>query len=123
MNDIFSQNLYGSSEDEINVNEANKLPTLHKEHAEVNFQLNRKTASEQILPSAFNSRKNGLLSNSTNSVNKNEIYNKVLNNIKKVYNIQKQVLYATELEKEKLVEDSKKKVIPVNEMLKGSLYS
>lgn len=123
MNDIFSQNLYGTGEDQINVNEADKLPTLHKELAEVNFQLNQKTASEQILPSTFNSKKNALLSNSSNSVNKAEIYNKVLNNIKKVYNIQKQVLYATELEKEKLNEDSKKKVMPVNEMLKSSLYN
>ena len=45
------------------------------------------------------------------STGKVQVYNKVLNNIKKVYNIQKQVLYATELEKEKMNEDSKKKAV------------
>jgi hypothetical protein len=45
------------------------------------------------------------------STGKVQVYNKVLNNIKKVYNIQKQVLYATELEKEKMIEDSKKKAV------------
>lgn len=90
---------------------------------DIEFQKNHnkyyQTHSETIQPkhnfrtrSAFDSNKN---------IQAN-VYNKVINNIKKVYNMQKQVLYATELEKEKLVEDAKKKGKLMKDMLKGSLY-
>lgn len=124
MDDVFSENLYGDNVDESYINGPEKLPNINKDTFDVNFQHNQKATSQQILPSTLNmnTKKSNILNNSVNSTNKVEIYNKVLNNIKKVYNIQKQVLYATELEKEKLIEDSKKRVIPVKEMLKGSLY-
>ena len=77
-----------------------------------NNNRNYEAHSEAILPkpqirtqSAFDSNKN---------IQAN-VYNKVINNIKKVYNMQKQVLYATELEKEKLVEDARKKNKPYKE--------
>ena len=84
-----------------------------------NNNRNYEAHSEAILPkpqirtqSAFDSNKN---------IQAN-VYNKVINNIKKVYNMQKQVLYATELEKEKLVEDARKKNKPYKEQMKGSQY-
>ena len=112
MNEDFSNNLYGElmPKDEVDYKPGG--------FDNINFQPNpdkHKTQSDGFLPP--HRMKSNFGSTSSGKV---EVYNKVLNNIKKVYNIQKQVLYATELEKEKILEDNKKKNVPVNKMLEGS---